>query len=93
MQASDAGAPPLTAAGSFTVAAAPVPEFISITLAGAGIGLTWKAAPAAAYDVESADSPAGPWSLLTEVTATSATASWSGTATGLRRFYRARLKL
>jgi hypothetical protein len=93
VQASDAGVPPLTDSSEFTVTVVPQPEFISVARPGGDVALTWKAAPDAVYEVQTATALAGPWSVLTEVTADAATASWSGAApAGHRRFYRVKLK-
>jgi N-acetylmuramoyl-L-alanine amidase len=93
IQAADAGIPPLAAATTFTVSAAPVPEFINLNYTGGGFSFSWKAVSGAAYDIESATSTGGPWAPVTTVNATGAVASWTGTATGSRRFFRVRLKL
>ena len=93
VQAGDACSPPITAVTTFTAVAAPPPEVVSINRPAGSIPFSWKAAPGAAYDIESAALPGGPWLVLKEVTATAAIASWSGAATGSRRFYRARLKM
>jgi hypothetical protein len=88
----DAATPPTTASTSFTVAAAPFPELLATTRTGGNFTFSWKAAPGAKYDVESAPAVTGPWGFVTEVTAAGASAAHSVPIGGGQQYYRARLK-
>ncbi len=92
VQVSDAGSPPVTTTVAFNVAAAPIPEAIATTRNGTNFTFTWKAAPGAKYDIETATAPAGPWTFVTEVTAASAQGTFTMTLTGAQKYFRAKLK-
>jgi hypothetical protein len=92
VQVSDAGSPPVTATATFNVAAAPFPEIVATTRTGNNFTFSWKAAPAAKYDIETAIHPAGPWTVVTEITAATAIGSYSAVIAGAQKYYRARLK-
>lgn len=92
VQVSDAGSPPLSSTSTFNVVAVPIPRVLGVARNGAQLVFSWKSAPGARYDIESATDLAGPWTILGEVTATTSSASYSATISGEQRFYRARLK-
>jgi len=77
---------------TFEVAAAPFPEVIATTRNGSNFTFSWKAAPGAKYDIETALTPGGPWQVITQVTAPTATGSYMGAISGQQRYFRARLK-
>jgi hypothetical protein len=92
VQISDGGAPPRITTVTFTAAAAPWPDIVGVQRSGNDFSFSWKAAPTARYDIQTAPAPNGPWTTLTEVTATSGTAAYAAPLSGTQRFYRARLK-
>jgi N-acetylmuramoyl-L-alanine amidase len=92
VQVSDAGSPAVTSTLSFNVAAAPFPDIISTARAGSNFTFSWKAAPGAKYDIETASMPGGPWTILTEVTASSSVASHQSIINASQKYFRARLK-
>jgi hypothetical protein len=77
---------------SFNIPAAPFPEVLTTTRSGNAFSFTWKAAPGARYDIETAGHPAGPWTAITEVTAPTAIATYSAALSGTQKYFRARLK-
>ena len=92
VQVTDAGSPPLSSTKSFSVVVVPYPEIISLARNGSLFVFTWKAAPGARYDIESASAADGPWTVVVEVAASSSTASHSAAMSGSEQYYRARLK-
>ena len=92
VQISDAGSPPATTIVTFNVAAAPFPEVIATTRNGGTFTFSWKAAPGAKYDIETATHPGGPWTFLAEVTASTAVASHTRALDLSHRYFRAKLK-
>ena len=92
VQVIDAGSPPLASTNSFTVVVVPVPEVVSVSRNGGVFAFSWKAAPGARYDIETAPAPGGPWTVVGEVIAAANTATFSGPMSGSAQFFRARLK-
>jgi hypothetical protein len=92
VQVSDGGLPAASATVSFSIPAAPYPEVVATAQSGPNFTFTWKAAPGAKYDIETAIHPAGPWTVVTEITAATATGSYSTVIVGTQKYYRARLK-
>ena len=92
VQVIDAGSPPLAGTKSFSIVVAPFPEVVAVARNANLFVFTWKAAPGARYDIETASAPGGPWTVVTEVTAASSTATYSGATSGTAQFFRARLK-
>jgi N-acetylmuramoyl-L-alanine amidase len=92
VQVSDGGSPAVNTTVSFSIPAAPYPEIVATTRSGPDFTFTWKAAPGAKYDIETAIHPAGPWTVVTEITAATAIGSYSAVIAGTQKFYRARLK-
>jgi hypothetical protein len=69
---------------------------LNYSLTGNQFSLTFTSIPGASYAIESATSPAGPWTVTDPaVTATSTTTTWTGTVSPGsepgRVFFRARL--
>jgi hypothetical protein len=92
VQISDGGVPPRITTLTFTVAAAPWPDIVSVQRSGSDFSFSWKAAPTARYDIQTAPAPDGPWTTQAEVTAAAGTAGFATPLSGPQRFYRARLK-
>ena len=92
VQVTDAGSPSLSSMKSFSVLVIPYPEIISLARNGLLFVFTWKAAPGARYDIETAPALDGEWTVVGEVTASSSTASHSAAMSGSEQYYRARLK-
>ncbi len=92
VQVTDAGSPPLSSTKSFSIVVIPPPEVVAVARNASLFSFTWKAAPGARYDIETAPAPGGPWTVVNEVTATTNTATWSGAMSGTQQFFRARLK-
>ena len=92
VQVIDAGSPPLSGTKSFFIVVVPFPEVVSVTRNASVFAFSWKAAPGARYDIETAPAPGGPWTVVTEVTAAANTATYSGAMSGSAEFFRARLK-
>ncbi len=92
VQIIDAGTPPLFSTKSFPIVVVPFPEITAVARNASLFIFTWKAAPGARYDIETAPAPGGPWTIVTEVIAASSTATWSGAISGTAQFFRARLK-
>ncbi|MBP7950970.1 MAG: N-acetylmuramoyl-L-alanine amidase [Verrucomicrobiales bacterium] len=90
VQVTDAGSPPLTGSQTISVTAVPRPEIIAVSRNGNSLTFSWRAAASARYDVESAPSPAGPWTRLTTVTSAGPMAASTVTATQPRQFFRAK---
>ena len=77
---------------SFSVVVIPQPVVVAVASDATTFTFTWKAAPGARYDIESAPAPGGPWTVLGEVTSASSTATTTVAMAGTTQFYRARLK-
>jgi hypothetical protein len=92
VQVTDAGVPPAATTVAFNVAAAPFPEILGTSRNGSNFTFSWSAAPNAKYDIETAARPGGPWTVLTEVTAATGTATHTSALNGDQRYFRARLK-
>ena len=90
VRVADAGTPPVAGSRSVDVVVVPPPRIVSAAADGAFVTMTWTAAAGARYRVETAGAPEGPWSTLTEVTASGPQHSLSAARSGARRFWRVR---